>query len=163
MDEKMGRNRSHGNLFVGAFSCVLSILLAIPAGRAAEGPSEDGPIRLTDVTRTTGIDFVHTDGSYGKGYMEESMTGGLAIFDYHGDGKPDIYFTNGAPIGGRRPDPLPTHTLYHNEGGFRFRDVSAAAGVRRHVARTRRDRRGLRSPRPAGPDRHQLPAGVPGP
>ena len=103
----------------------------MPAARATEGPSADGPIRFNDVTRATGIDFAHTDGSAGKRYIVESVTGGLAIFDYDGDGKPDIYFTNGAPIDGPRPDRLPTDALYRNEGGFRFRDVSAAAGVKR--------------------------------
>ena len=28
----------------------------------------------------------------------ETMAGGVAVFDYNGDGRPDIYFANGANI-----------------------------------------------------------------
>ena len=28
----------------------------------------------------------------------ETMPGGVAVFDYNGDGRPDIFFTNGANI-----------------------------------------------------------------
>ena len=30
--------------------------------------------------------------------MVETMAGGVAVFDYDGDGLPDIYFTNGAAL-----------------------------------------------------------------
>jgi hypothetical protein len=62
--------------------------------------------------------------------MIETMAGGLAVFDYDGDGRPDIFFTNGADV------PSLTKTgaqywnrLYHNEGNMKFRDVTKEAGV----------------------------------
>ncbi len=30
--------------------------------------------------------------------IPETMAGGVAVFDYNGDGRPDIFFTNGADI-----------------------------------------------------------------
>ena len=30
--------------------------------------------------------------------MIETMPGGIAVFDYDGDGRPDIFFTNGAEV-----------------------------------------------------------------
>ena len=30
--------------------------------------------------------------------MIETMAGGLAIFDYNNDGRPDVFFTNGAEV-----------------------------------------------------------------
>jgi hypothetical protein len=45
--------------------------------------------------------------------------GGVGIADFNNDGKPDIYLT--ASMG--------PNALYLNEGGMRFRDVTAAAGV----------------------------------
>ena len=57
------------------------------------------------------------------------MSAGLALFDYDGDGRTDIYFLNGAPLPGARYDKPPTNALYRNEGNWRFRDVTDTAGV----------------------------------
>jgi hypothetical protein len=76
-----------------AFGTLLCVTLLQGAG----GPS---PIALRDVTRETGISFVHTDGGSGRRYIVESVSAGLALFDYDGDGLVDIYFLNGAPLPG---------------------------------------------------------------
>lgn len=86
-------------------------------------------LRLADVTSISGIDFRHDDGGSGKKYIVEAIAGGMATFDYDGDGWIDIYFLNGAPLPPREPDATITNVLYRNEGGFRFRDVTAEAGV----------------------------------
>jgi hypothetical protein len=87
------------------------------------------PIRFRDVTAQTGIDFVHTDGGSGRKYIVESMSAGLATFDYDNDGKIDIYFLNGRPLAGRKTKVPPKNRLYRNLGGFRFKDVTDEAGV----------------------------------
>ena len=96
--------------------------------RAAERPTA-GPIALTDVTRQTGIDFVHTDGSSGERYIVETVSTGLATFDYNGDGRIDILFLNGTPLGQARQDPPPTCRLYRNDGHWKFTDVTREAGL----------------------------------
>ncbi|MCL4176564.1 MAG: hypothetical protein KJ072_02300 [Verrucomicrobia bacterium] len=50
---------------------------------AVEAPS---PIQLREVTRETGITFVHTDGSSGRRYIVETVCCGLVLLDYDGDG-----------------------------------------------------------------------------
>lgn len=92
-------------------------------------PAADCPIRLTDVTRQSGIGFVHTDGSSGRRYIVETVASGLALFDYDGDGDVDIYFLNGAPLPGATIDPPPRNALYRNDGGWRFTDVTRESGV----------------------------------
>jgi hypothetical protein len=87
------------------------------------------PIQLRDVTHDTGIEFVHTDGSSGRRFIVETVSAGLALFDYDGDGNIDIYFLNGAPTPGCRVEVPPRNALYRNEGGFRFTDVTDEAGV----------------------------------
>jgi len=82
-----------------------------------------------DVTGETGITFVHTDGSSGERYIMETVTAGLALFDYDGDGLIDIFFLNGAPLRGVEADVPPRNSLYRNEGRWRFTDVTDEAGV----------------------------------
>ncbi len=88
-----------------------------------------GSIRFTDVTDTTGIDFIHTDGSSGRRYIVETVSAGLALFDYDQDGDMDIYFLNGAPLPGLQIGAPPRNRLYRNEGSWRFTDVTQRAGI----------------------------------
>jgi hypothetical protein len=81
------------------------------------------------VTAQTGIDFVHTHGGSGRKYIVETVTAGLATFDYDNDGKIDIYFLNGRPLPGTKTKVQPANRLYRNLGGFHFKDVTDAAGV----------------------------------
>src|SRR6266568_3230351 len=105
----------------------LALILFVPRLQAAEAPS---PIQLRDVTRQTGITFVHTDGSSGRRYIVESVASGLATFDYNGDGKIDILFLNGAPLpGSPTTTPPPRNALYRNDGDWKFTDVTQAAGL----------------------------------
>ena len=74
------------------------VLCLITAG-VARASDAQSPIQLRDVTRETGIKFVHTDGSSGQRYIVETVASGLAVFDYDNDGDVDIYFLNGAKLG----------------------------------------------------------------
>jgi len=89
----------------------------------------DDPIVLRDVTSESGIKFQHTDGSGGRRYIIETVSAGLALFDYDGDGNIDIYFLNGAPLKGTKSDIAPTNALYRNDGNWHFTDVTEEAGV----------------------------------
>ena len=93
------------------------------------GALAGGPIQLKDVTQETGITFIHTDGGCGRRYIVETVSAGLALFDYDNDGDVDIYFLNGAPLPGTKVDEPPTNALYRNDGRWRFTDVSDASGV----------------------------------
>lgn len=96
---------------------------------AAAPAPRPSSIRLTDMTRSSGIQFVHTDGSSGRRYIVESVAAGLATFDYDGDGDFDLFFLNGTALPGASPEPAPRPALYRNEGGWKFTDVTRAAGV----------------------------------
>jgi len=82
-----------------------------------------------DVTKETGITFKHTDGSSGKRYIMETVSAGLALFDYDNDGDVDIYFLNGAPLKGVESKDQPRNELYRNDGGWKFTNVTEEARV----------------------------------
>ncbi len=88
-----------------------------------------GDIQFVDVTQESGVTFRHTDGSSGRRYIVESVTAGLALFDFDRDGDIDIYFLNGAPLRDSKPDANAINRLYRNEGNWRFTDVTEQAKV----------------------------------
>ena len=86
-----------------------------------------GKIEFRDVTLSSGIGFVHHGGSPEKRMVVEQMSGGVALFDYNGDGWLDIYFVTGPDS--RPGSPTASNRLYRNNRDGTFTDVTDAAGV----------------------------------
>ena len=62
-------------------------------------------------------------------HVPATMAGGVAVFDYNKDGRPDIFFTNGANLETLRKDsPKYRNRLFRNDGGT-FTDVTDKAGL----------------------------------
>ncbi len=60
----------------------------------------------------------------------ETMAGGVAVFDYNRDGRPDIFLANGANIATLQKDSSKyRNRLYRNDGNGAFTDVTEAAGL----------------------------------
>ena len=93
-----------------------------------------------DVTAQSHIDFRCNGSPTSQKYLIETMPGGVAMFDYDGDGMLDLYFVNGAALGdpqapdkpADKSDPKFWNRLYHNNGDRTFTDVTQKAGVRGH-------------------------------
>jgi hypothetical protein len=103
------------------------------AGEASadSSPPPAAPVRpvFRDVTRPSGIRFVHVHGGTGKKFMPETMGSGLCFLDYDVDGNWDLYFVNSGPMPGFSGPGRMGDALYRNLGNGRFEDVSAAAGL----------------------------------
>jgi len=89
------------------------------------------PVVFEDVTAKTALaGFKHHAGSPAKDYILDAPSGGVAVFDYDNDGRPDVYLLNGstaAAMAGK--EKAPRAALYHNLGGWKFEDVTDKAGV----------------------------------
>jgi hypothetical protein len=95
--------------------------LAVPTAR----------ITFEDIAGRAGVAFVLQDSATPAKRQIETMVGGVAIFDYNNDGKPDIYFVNGARQPDlTKPEPAWYNRLYRNNGDGTFIDVTLEAGVR---------------------------------
>jgi hypothetical protein len=100
--------------------------LALAPGFLSAASSGGSPIRF----ELRKIPFhLENDETHGMN-APEAMAGGVAVFDYNGDGKPDIFFTNGANIATLKKDSAKyRNRLFRNDGKGVFTDVTDAAGL----------------------------------
>ena len=102
------------------------IFLCVTLGGLVFAQQPEAPIRF----ELTNLPF-QVDGSptIAKN-MPETMAGGVAVFDYNGDGRPDIFFTNGADIVTlKKTAPKYSNRLFRNDGNGKFTDVTEQAGL----------------------------------
>jgi hypothetical protein len=80
---------------------------------------------FTDVTKESGINFLHVNGASGEHFFPETIGSGCAFLDYDNDGWLDIYLVNGGDFQrGGAPN-----ALYRNNNDGTFMDVTQKAGV----------------------------------
>ena len=117
----------HGPLAIGALA--VCWLIAVPVRRDSAAQAQAPPAQLfRDITRDSGVTFQH-HADPEKKYIVESMSGGLALFDFDNDGLLDIYFVDSLTVETAGNPAAARSTLYRNRGKGRFDDVTDKAGV----------------------------------
>lgn len=107
---------------------VLSLTLILTVGWVWSDLSQ-GTIRFTDITKTSGVDFLQVSGDpKKKTLIIEAKGGGMALLDADGDGWLDIYFVNGSVLQAQEGPP-PKDRLYRNNRKNTFTDITDESGL----------------------------------
>ncbi len=111
---------------IRVFLTVLCLLASGSIATRSQQKSNASPIHF-DLVK---LPFHMEDDETAGKNAPEAMGGGVATFDYNGDGRPDIFFTNGANIAILKKDsPKYRNRLFRNDGNGVFTDVTDAAGL----------------------------------
>jgi len=102
--------------------------LALLAAAAALARGQAPQPLFRDIRAEAGITFQHQSAPEKK-FIVESMSGGVAAFDYDDDGRVDLYFVNSLTVDTANDPKSARSALYRNLGGNRFEDVTDKAGV----------------------------------
>jgi len=88
------------------------------------------PITFDEIANRAGVAFTSDSSPTAQKHQPEAMVGGVAIFDFDGDGYPDLYFVNGADMPSlQKAGPQYKNRLFRNNHDLTFTDVTEKAGV----------------------------------
>ncbi len=97
--------------------------------RAKSGPRP----KFTDQAAAAGLSFSFDNGQTPLCQLPETMSGGIGVLDFDGDGWLDVYLVQGGPIATVSPPPAGAVTngdrIFRNNRDGTFHDVSVASGL----------------------------------
>jgi enediyne biosynthesis protein E4 len=105
-----------------AFAPTITALLALSI------PTSTSTLLFRDITAEAGITFQH-HAAPEKKYIVESMSGGVALFDYNNDGLVDMFFVDSLTVETARDSSAARSALYRNLGNGKFEDVTEKSGL----------------------------------
>ena len=106
---------------------LLATLPPSPSGKTNVPGALKVPV-FTDDAEQSGIAFIFDNGRSELLQIPETMSGGVALLDFDGDGRLDIYAVQGGPFPPRDHPPFGDR-LFRNRGDGQFEDVTSASGL----------------------------------
>jgi enediyne biosynthesis protein E4 len=101
----------------------------LPRIASSDDLAASSPFLFTDVSREAGIDFVYYGNPSPEHYMTEQNGGGVALFDFDGDGVLDVFLVNGSHFDRPAEQSGATSRLFRAGGGWSYSDVTFPAGL----------------------------------
>jgi enediyne biosynthesis protein E4 len=121
-------------LLLGCATVLIASCGGWPRGAAPTTPVAVESPYFRDVTADSGIDQTYHNGEEaGHLAILESLGGGVALIDFDGDGLLDVFLPGGGSFGGADGKEIlgRRSKLFRNQGGGKFRDVTAEVGLDR--------------------------------
>jgi len=110
----------------GAVPEAARVRKALNAAPMERGENPPGAVNF----QVSMLDMTVRTGATGSKHLIETMTAGVAVFDYDNDGWPDIFVANGATVPSLiKADSSYANRLFHNNRDGTFSDVTTRAGV----------------------------------
>jgi RNA polymerase sigma factor (sigma-70 family) len=103
-----------------------------PRERAPAPPDVEGPSLFRDMTPKSGVDFTYRNGEEADQFtVLESVGGGVALLDFDGDGRLDVFLPGGGEFAGEDKTEIKGRPckLYKNLGKWKFQDVTKEVGL----------------------------------
>ena len=124
------RRQTSGSTIAGALlgTTLLAGILFCAFGFQAE-PQRRRP-HFTNIAAASKFSYVTNNDLSSRKYFAQPMCGGVAVFDFDNDGRPDIFFTNGAKLPElKKTGPAFYNCLLRNRGDGKFEDVTRKVGL----------------------------------
>jgi tetratricopeptide (TPR) repeat protein len=101
---------------------------AQPSRRPAVAAASPTTPRFDDAALAAGLRFIQDNADSPLKRLPETTSGGVALFDYDGDGWLDVYAVQGGALPPVLNEPCGDH-LFRNRGDGTFEDVTGPSGV----------------------------------
>jgi len=110
-------------------SILIITLMLVGPSLLGQTPAIELP-DFRDITQAAGLLVPHISTAEKK-YMVEAMSGGVGFIDCDNDGKLDIISVNGSTVDRYKTGGDLMITLYHQEAGLKFKNITTDAGLTR--------------------------------
>jgi enediyne biosynthesis protein E4 len=112
--------------------CLAAFAQSPPRAPSVQGKTASAvPLpHFEDIAAQAGLNVPHI-ASLDARYIIESVSGGIGLIDCDNDGRLDIIAVNGSTVERYRQGGDPLVTLYHQDAGLKFTDITKPAGLTR--------------------------------